>query len=62
MAGIFGSTPPPQPVQTPVIPEPTVMPLPDDKKSRKAKRKSLATQKARSGRASTILSAEDKLG
>lgn len=52
----------PAPVQTPIIPEPTVMPQPDDEASRRAKKRSLATQRARGGRTSTILSTEDKLG
>jgi len=62
MGGLFGSTPRPAPVQMPVIPEPTVMPVADDAAMRKAKKKSLLAQQQRSGRASTILSTEDKLG
>lgn len=42
-------------------PEP-VMPLPDDEKVMAAKRRSLAEQMKRRGRASTILTAEDTLG
>jgi len=56
MGGLFGS---PKPK---AIPEPTVMPLPDDEAVRKARLKSLREQQKRGGRASTILSTEDKLG
>lgn len=59
---IFGGggqvyTPPP-------IPAPPVMPVPDDTAVKAAKRKSLAEQLRRRGRASTILSDEstDTLG
>jgi len=52
----------PKPVKKPKIPEPTVMPLPDDDAARKARQRSLLAQQKRSGRASTILSTEDKLG
>ena len=62
MSGLFNSPKMPDPVPVPVIPEPTVMPMPDDKAMRKAKRDSLLKQQQRSGRASTILSSEDKLG
>ena len=63
MGGLFGSpTPTPAPVQVPVIPEPTVMPLADDAAMRKAKKRSLLAQQKRGGRASTILSTKDKLG
>lgn len=41
---------------------PTAMPTPNSSEVRAAKRKSAATQLARKGRASTILSAEDGLG
>jgi hypothetical protein len=61
MGGLFGGSKP-APVQVPVIPEPTVMPLPDDEASKKAKRRSLLKQQGRRGRASTILSTSDKLG
>ena len=62
MSGLFGGSKPPAPVQTPVIPEPTVMPMPDDEAARKKKKQSLRSQQKRGGRASTILSSEDKLG
>ena len=62
MGGLFGSTPAPAPVQVPIIPEPTVMPLPDDAAAKKARKKSLTSQQKRGGRTSTILSTEDKLG
>lgn len=42
-------------------PEP-VMPLPDDDQVMAAKRRSLAEQQRRRGRASTILTSEDALG
>ena len=62
MSGLFGGPKAPAPVQTPVIPEPTVMPMADDKSAREKRRKSLRDQKGRGGRAATILSTEDKLG
>jgi len=62
MGGLFGGSKAPAPVQVPVIPEPTVMPLPDDEAARRARKKSLRMQQKRGGRASTILSTEDKLG
>lgn len=44
-------------------PKPEVMPLPDDLAAQQAKRKSLAEQITRRGRASTILTEQsDKLG
>jgi len=52
----------PAPTKTPVIPEPTVMPQPDDAAMKAAKKRSLAKQSASGGRASTILSTQDKLG
>jgi hypothetical protein len=65
MGGLFGGGSPapiPAPVQVPIIPEPTVMPIADDTAARKAKKRSLLKQQSRSGRASTILSTENKLG
>ncbi len=64
MGGLFGSQPAPipAPVKVPVIPEPTVMPIPDDAAMKKKKRDSLIAQQKRGGRTSTILSTEDKLG
>ena len=62
MSSLFGGTPAPAPVNVPIIPEPTVMPLPDDAAVKKAKRKSLISQQQRGGRTSTILSTKDKLG
>lgn len=51
-----GSTPTPPPVAPP-----PVMPLPDDASAKKAKRRSIAEQLARQGRAATILTdLEDK--
>jgi len=38
------------------------IPLPDDAAAEKARKRSLAKQQARGGRASTILSTSDKLG
>ncbi len=46
---------------TPDAPEPTAMPIADDEAAKKAKKLSIAKQRARSGRQSTILS-EEKLG
>lgn len=50
--------------KTPEILPPTPMPTPDDAASRAAKRKSIAAQQQRQGRASTILTeaATDTLG
>ena len=62
MGGLFGSAPTPAPVTMPIIPEPTVMPIADDAAMRKKKKQSLLRQQKRSGRSSTILSTEDKLG
>jgi len=59
---LFGGASTPAPVQMPIIPEPTVMPLVDDAAAKKRRKKSLIEQQARGGRASTILSTEDKLG
>lgn len=47
----------PEPTPTPE-PEPNVMPLPDDEKIMQARRKSIASQRRRSGRSSTILTGE----
>lgn len=57
---LFGSEKPtPTPAPTPVAPTvepPTPMPTPDDKTVAAAKKKSIAAQLQRQGRASTILS------
>ena len=45
----------------PVLSQPKPIPIVDSATSRKAKRRSIARQQKRSGRASTILT-EDKLG
>ncbi len=62
LKGAFKGPDMPAPAPVPEIPEPTVMPLPDDAAMRKKKRESLRAQQARGGRASTILSTQDKLG
>jgi hypothetical protein len=63
MAGLFGGRRrTPAPVEVPIIPEPTVMPIADDAAMQKKKKQALAAQQRRTGRASTILSAEDTLG
>ncbi len=64
MAGLFSGKQQevPAPVATPVVEPPTVMPLPDDEAAKKAKKRSLVAQQKRSGRSSTILSSEEKLG
>lgn len=62
MGGLFGGAPMPAPVQVPTIPEPTVMPTANDEEMRKKRIASLRAQRQRTGRASTILSTEDKLG
>ena len=46
----------------PDIPEPTVMPTANDDEQRKARRRAIAAQMARSGRASTIMSDKETLG
>ena len=53
---------PPAMPELPDIPEPTVIPLAEDEAAKKARRRSLMRQRARGGRASTILSTADKLG
>ena len=42
-------------VQAPALSTPTIMPVPDDQAVQQAKRRSIAAQMARRGRASTIL-------
>jgi len=56
--GLFGDTIP-EILETPEIPQPPpepVMPIPDDEAAKRAKRRSLALQRQRGGRQSTILS------
>jgi hypothetical protein len=61
MAGLFGGKS--QSAAPPVTEPVPLMPLPDDQTVKKAKRKSLASQAARRGRASTIFTNEqDMLG
>ena len=66
MGSLFGggspAAPAPAPVATPIIPEPTVMPMADDAAMQKKKKQSLRMQQKRGGRSSTILSTSDKLG
>lgn len=62
MGGLFSRPEPPAPPPVPVIPEPTVIPKPDDEANRKARLNALKKQQQRGGRASTILSSADKLG
>ncbi len=64
MSSLFGrsSSGMPAPVEMPIIPEPTVMPLADDAAMKKKKKQSLLAQQKRGGRASTILSTDDTLG
>jgi len=61
MGGLFSAP------KAPVIPPPSVMPVPDDAASLRAKKKSLAAASTRTGRSSTILTdygtpKSDKLG
>lgn len=49
-------------IETPTTPEPTVIPMANSDAARKTKKKSYAAQRKRTGRRSTILSTEDKLG
>lgn len=44
------------------VPEPAPVPMPDEEDIRRARRRSLAAQANRGGRASTILTDEDRLG
>jgi hypothetical protein len=46
----------------PQLKAPTVMPLADDQAAQAARRRQIAEMQARGGRASTILSGDDKLG
>jgi len=46
----------------PKLPPEKVMPVGDEAEKRKARRRSIAQQRARSGRASTIMSQGEKLG
>lgn len=56
-------TPTPQVTSAPAVEKPTTMPTPNDQERRAAARRSLAEQKRRQGRASTILTGDDdKLG
>lgn len=48
--------------KAPTLAPPAVMPTPDDDSVRAAKRRRIAEMQARGGRASTILSADEKLG
>lgn len=57
--GMFGGNKTPSP---PPIEKPPVMPLPDDEAAKKAKRRSIVEQQARSGRAATIFTNDDPLG
>jgi len=52
----------PKKPKMPNIPEPTVMPIANDDEQRKARRRAIAAQMARSGRASTIMSNKETLG
>lgn len=49
-------------VQAPALTPPTVMPVPDDQAVQQAKRRSIAAQMARRGRASTILTDSQSSG
>lgn len=59
MGKLFGGSPAPAPAPVPE-PEP-VMPIPDDAAVNMAKKKSLASQKARRGRVSTIFTNDGDL-
>jgi hypothetical protein len=48
----------PKKPKQPNLPEPEVMPMVDEASQRKARRRSIAAQRARHGRASTILTAD----
>lgn len=52
----------PDKVKSPKVKEPAVMPTPDDAEVQRARRRSLAAQRQRSGRASTVLSQGESLG
>jgi hypothetical protein len=49
-------------VQAPALSTPTIMPVPDDQAVQQAKRRSIAAQMARRGRASTILTDSQSSG
>lgn len=51
-----------EPAAAPEVTAPTVMPTSDDARTQEAKRRSLAMQAARGGRASTILTDNDSFG
>lgn len=63
-ATLSSLAPPQQPITAPdaELLQPKVMPTPDGEAARLAKRRSLAAQMQRRGRASTILTADDVLG
>ena len=60
----FGDTPaPPAPVaEVDPINKPAVMPIADDEEVKRKKRRSIAEQRARQGRASTFMTSNDSLG
>ena len=59
VSGILGAGGAPK---IPQPPKPKVMPSPDDDAAKLAKRRSIATQVKRGGRASTILTDKETLG
>ena len=59
---IAGLTPELPALDVPAVSAAKAMPTPDDSLARKARRRSLAEQMQRRGRASTILTADDTLG
>ena len=52
----------PTPAPTPQVEAPTPMPSPNDQERKAAQRRSIAMQRARQGRAATILTDDNKLG
>jgi hypothetical protein len=59
MKSLMGGAPKPQPVVIP--PPPPPIPLPDDEANRKAKKKSIAKQVQQSGRAATMMTANNTI-
>ena len=61
VTSIFTGPEEPKVAKPPPIPEPAVMPTPDDEATRRARARSVQVQQQRRGRASTIFT-EDGLG
>lgn len=62
VAGLTPEIPTVEAADTSLLLKPKTMPTPDDEAMRLARRRSIASQMQRRGRASTILTADDVLG